>query len=168
MNTITSDNSAFPRYASSIGAGSGEVIPLPQTSGRAALHRHSTAEWSTALGERFNAVTSLPRGWDGYTGRPVSFTCARFAAQLLERLYDGEVPPPSLVPGSDGTLQIEWHINQYDIEIDVLAPFNAFARRYDCLAERGEEIEVEADISALATWITDLKLARVEQRIEAA
>ena len=147
----------------------GQVVPFRGLTSRVALARHSEKIWSMALSERFNALTSLPKGWDGYAGRPVSFTCAKFAAQILERLYDGEVPPPSLVPGSDGSLQIEWHINQYDIEIDVLAPFHLIATRFDILSGDEEEIELQADVTVLANWIRDLKTDRnAGQAVEAA
>jgi hypothetical protein len=131
---------------------------------RVVLNRHPQIEWTRALESRFNKLTSLPVGWDGYAGRPVSFTCARFAADLLQRLYDGALPPPSLVPGSDGSLQVEWHINQFDIEIDVLGAFDVMATRHDCLTEQFEEIELTNDFTDLARWITDLKVNRTIQQ----
>lgn len=120
----------------------------------------SMSAWTHALTERLNALTALQRGWDGYTALPVSFTCAQFAVQLIERLYDPDVPPPSLVPGADGTLQVEWHVNQYDIEIDVLGAFNIVAARYDCLEDRDEVLEIDTDITPLAGWIAALKVDR--------
>jgi len=80
------------------------------------------SKWIADLRERFDEITSLARGWDGYDGRPVTFATAQFAAHVIERLCIAGVPSPYLVPGSDGTVQIEWRRNQYDIEIDVLAP----------------------------------------------
>ena len=64
------------------------------------------------------------------------------------------------MPGVDGSLQIEWHFNQYDIEIDVLAAFNVIATRYDCLTGETEDLELEADFTKLASWISDLSTDR--------
>lgn len=153
-------NAAFQRFASTAFTGRSNVIPFQSPGGRVTISRHSSSEWSAALAERFNKLTGLPRGWDGYDGKPVSFTCSHFAAQLLERLYDSEIPFPSLVPGSDGTVQIEWHINQYDIEVDVLGAFDVVATRYDCLTGHSEELELDADFTQLARWISDLKTER--------
>lgn len=164
MSLGGSDSTAFQHYAASAPGAKSEVVAFPRSAGRVALQRHSAAEWSTALGERFNALTALPAGWDGYEGRPVSFTCARFAAQLLARLFDPEIPPPSLVPGSDGTLQIEWHINQYDVEIDISAPFRVAASRFDCINDTIEEVELETDFSILAQWLSELKTPRAMER----
>ena len=53
-----------------------------------------TYPWSSTLSQRFDELVSLPKGWDSYSGVAVTFTTAKFAADLLERLYvDGVVPP---------------------------------------------------------------------------
>lgn len=160
MRSGSVQNSAFQQYASTVGATDSNVVALPGSGARAVLPGHSAAEWGDALTSRLNELTSLPKGWDGYAGRPVLFTTARFAAELLERLYDAAVAPPSLVPGSDGTLQIEWHANQYDIEIDVLGPYKVQASRFDHLAGVDEDLDLEADVTPLAQWISDLAADR--------
>ncbi|EEE35357.1 hypothetical protein RKLH11_4033 [Rhodobacteraceae bacterium KLH11] len=53
-------------------------------------------------------------------------------------------------------MQLEWHLNGYDIEIDVLAPFNVVASRYDHLSDAEDEIEVQSDFSELANWMIAL------------
>ncbi|WP_150002266.1 hypothetical protein [Iodidimonas gelatinilytica] len=103
-----------------------------------------------------NELTSLRRGWDGYDGIAVSFRCANFAANLIERLYVDGVDAPQLVPGSDGTVQIEWHMNHLDIEIDILAPYRVIATRYDHLTGEDEEVELGSDFTQLAIWVADL------------
>lgn len=125
------------------------------------------SRWVQELEERLNELTSLPRGWDGHIGSPVAFTCAQFAAQLIENLCVEDVPAPKLVPGSDGTLQLEWHMNQFDLEIDVLAPYNIIASRFDHLTGNDIEIEVQTDFTELANWVLNLGADRSEpQRLE--
>jgi hypothetical protein len=125
--------------------------------------RYSENEWTKALVKKFNDLTALQIGWDGYGGRPVSFTCASFAANLLERLFDEALPPPSLVPGSDGTVQFEWHINQYDVEVDVLGAFRVIATRHDNVTGTSEELEFESDFTGLAGWISEMTEDRSHQ-----
>lgn len=122
-----------------------------------------SSAWILALQDRFDELTSLPRGWDGYAGLPVSFNCAQFAANLIERLCVAGVPAPQLVPGADGTLQIEWHLNQFDIEIDVLAPYNVVATRLDHVSGQEEDLELEADFTELSEWIVELGQDRALQ-----
>lgn len=124
--------------------------------------------WVLELNDRFDELTSLPLGWDGYAGQPVSFTCAQFAANLIERLFVNGVSAPQLVPGSDGTLQIEWHQNQYDIEIDVLAPYHIVATRYDHLEDADLEFELQSDFTHLAEWIEDLTKDRSANQLREA
>ena len=119
------------------------------------------SRWVTELRDRFDELTSLPRGWDGYAGRPVSFTCAQFDANLIERLYVEGVPAPQLVPGSDGTVQIEWHRNQFDVEIDVLGTYEVVAIRRNLRTDVVEELELQTDFTALGDWIAELEGVRV-------
>lgn len=118
--------------------------------------------WWPSLEARFNELTSLEKGWDGYKGRPVLFTVATFAANLLERICIEGISEPDLVPGSDGTMQIEWHKNGYDVEIDVLGPNSVVAARYDHQSHHEEVIELENDFSVLLTWMNDLATARID------
>jgi len=117
----------------------------------------NTSGWIISLRDRFDELTSLPKGWDGYAGKPVSFNCAQFAANLLESLFSPNIPPPQLVPGSDGTLQIEWHQNQLDIEIDVLKPYRIIATYFNHATDKEEEIELQADFTKLSEWIVELE-----------
>jgi hypothetical protein len=118
--------------------------------------------WVQELEKQFNTLTSLPKGWDGYAGVPVSFNCAQFAANLVERLCVEDVPAPQLVPGSDGTLQLEWHLNQFDLEVDVLAPYYVVATFFDHLTGEEREIEIQSDFSELADWVRALGQVRFQ------
>ncbi len=121
------------------------------------------SKWISDLKVRFDEITSLPKGWDGYDGRPVTFNTAQFAANLIEQLFIDGVPSPNLVPGSDGTVQIEWHRNQYDIEIDVLGPYEVVAFRRDQRTGNEEELELQMDFTALARWIDGLSAERQQE-----
>ena len=47
-------------------------------------------------------------------------------------------------------------LNGFDIEIDVLAPLEVVATRYDRNTEAVDEIDVQSDFSELAEWVTAL------------
>ncbi len=117
---------------------------------------YNKSDWVRELSSRFEEVMQLELGWDGYQGVPVSFANASFAANLLEALFNNELPPPSLVPGSDGTLQLEWHINGYDLEIDILGTSNVAVSRYSYATDTVEEIDLQDDFSVLEDWIDEL------------
>ena len=62
--------------------------------------------------------------------------------------------------GSDGTVQIEWHRNQYDVEIEVLAPYHVIATRYDHLTDKTDELVVDSDFTDLMGWVDGLSGSR--------
>ncbi len=166
MNALSDFNTVFqdevPNYRSSGSTISSLNMRLPRV-----RVQNNRSEWAKKLEVRFDELTSLPKGWDGYDGIPVSITCARFAAKLVERLYVKGVGVPQLVPGADGTLQLEWHMNQYDLEIDVLAPYEVVATLYDHLTEQEQEIEVQTDFTELSEWVISLSQDRQPVQMEA-
>lgn len=117
--------------------------------------------WAQELNSRLNELTSLVQGWDGYEGVPVSWDCATFAANLIERIYVVGLSAPSLVPGSDGTLQIEWHKNNYDVEIDVLGVNKVIATKYDHLTRDESVLDLDNDITVIVSWVRELSTERV-------
>jgi len=166
MNALADFNTVFqdevPNYHSSGSSTSSLHMRLPRI-----RVQNNRSEWAKKLEDRFDELTSLPKGWDGYDGVPVSFTCAQFAANLVERLYVKGVGVPQLVPGADGTLQLEWHMNQYNLEIDVLAPYEVVATLYDHLTEQEQEIEVQTDFTELSEWVISLSQDRQPVQMEA-
>ena len=145
-----------------------DFVPPYRSAANSAFPQHGVrvpgfqSPWLQVLKARFSELTSLPRGWDSYHGQPVSFECANFAAALLDRIYVKDVSVPALVPGSDGTLQIEWHKNNYDIEIDVIGANNVIASRYDHVSGAETVSELDNEFSELVTWIRDMASERAD------
>lgn len=112
--------------------------------------------WVQALSNQFKKLNDLSRGWDGYNGQPIDFHCSRFTEQVLDQLSRADIPEPSLVPLSNGRLQFEWHMNQYDLEVEVQGPLDMLCYRYDHLTDEEEEIELSADLLPLRNWLDEL------------
>ncbi|WP_430432502.1 hypothetical protein [Methyloversatilis sp.] len=98
----------------------------------------------------------LEEGWDGYGGFPVSFDNAMFAFRVLESICGPYTPPPQIVPGASGDLQIEWHTHVGDIELWVRGPNNVYAWR-----DRGEthgfdELDLTTDFSTVSDWVKEI------------
>lgn len=115
------------------------------------------SSWVKELLPRFEKLMALPVGWDGYSGSPVSFDCAHFAMSLIERLSTDGVEAPQAVPGSDGSLQLEWHSNGFDIELDILAPYEVNAMRREVATDKVEELELQANFTVVRDWIVSLQ-----------
>jgi hypothetical protein len=71
------------------------------------------------VARRLDELCSLPDGWDGYRGRAVSMKTAERVHALLAAFLAPAGRYPSIVPGSSGDVQVEWHWGGVDLEIEV-------------------------------------------------
>ena len=68
----------------------------------------------------FQELLKLPEGWDSYGAYIITDAAIAGAAEMLVRLkLPLEASPPSVVPGSSGSVQLEWHEAGVDVEIHV-------------------------------------------------
>lgn len=136
-----------------------QVRQVRSTRTRVTGHR---SPWNKSLESRLDELSQLEPGWDGYRARPVLHSAASFAAMMLEHLFIEDLIPPSLVPRSDGSLQVEWHKNQYDIELVVSGTQDVRAYRIDELTGNEEELDLENDFTQVVTWLKQLVRPRSE------
>lgn len=114
----------------------------------------SSHEW--LLTERLEELRALPFGWDGSWGVPVRGDCIYFARRFLGVFGWEDFPMPSLIPCWDGTLQIEWHRNDLDLEIAVLGEKEAVATRRNIRTGHREERLLKENFYDLEDWINAL------------
>ena len=119
--------------------------------------RRPQEHWWHAVESRLQELIRLASGWDGYRGQPVSFSTAVFALGVLQSTCKSGTPTPSIVPGTVGDLQLEWHLANGDIELHVHAPNDVTAWRLMAgTAPFEEEIPLTTDFSSVAGWIKEL------------
>lgn len=75
--------------------------------------------WSSAVLSEVVGLMELPEGWNSYRARRVDFNAVKHAVDLLFNVVGRRTPRPSIVPTARGGVQIEWHGNDHDIEIEV-------------------------------------------------
>jgi hypothetical protein len=147
-------NSVFDRPLSA--ASATNIVEFPNAPNRMLLS-DPVSKWREAAGKRLNELIRLECGWDGCRGAPVSFEIAYFTIQLLEAACGPHAPIPQIVPGAAGDLQIEWHTQIGDIELDVRAPNDVSAwRRTASTDPEREQIALTNHFSAVANWIKEL------------
>ena len=123
-----------------------------------------------AIEGRLEELIRLKFGWDGYQGQPVRFETAVFALRVLESTWKAGTPPPEIVPGTSGDLQLEWHLEFGDVELHVHAPNRVTAWRR-LVAETvpfEEEKSLSTDFSTVASWIEFLTEAHLAPHAAAA
>ena len=71
-----------------------------------------------------NSVTNLlrmPFGWDSYSAKPIDPRSAKVALYFLADLIGKQASAPQIVPTVSGGIQLEWHQNGIDLEIEISA-----------------------------------------------
>ena len=71
------------------------------------------------IAKRLDELINLKEGWDGYNGKPVSPDTAQLAMYILNSIYLPDMLQPQIVPSAGGDLQIEWHSQNFDIELHI-------------------------------------------------
>ena len=59
---------------------------------------------------------------DSATSKPITTENVKEAVRILVRLWDDDIPPPSVVPRANGNIQLEWHTLKYHVEIYIEQP----------------------------------------------
>jgi hypothetical protein len=107
-------------------------------------------QWADSVADRLARLAQLEPGWDGHRASPISRTIIDYACNLLPRIMALGLPAPFIAPLPFGGLQLEWHRNGRDLEIEIHAPSRLYA--YYCELATGSESEMELrdDLAALA------------------
>lgn len=84
-------------------------------------HIPSIPNWVRPTVEGVGRIMQLPPNWDSYGAQPVQSVLVGKALEILPRVMLEDSPPPSIVPLTDGGLQMEWHLKGRDLEIVVAA-----------------------------------------------
>lgn len=110
-------------------------------------------QWREPVMKRLKELVTLQRGWDGYNGLPVSAENAFFALSIVEAVSGANTPPPTLVPGSAGDLQIEWHMASGDVELHILSPNNVDAWFAVAGSDDEEMARLTYDFTDVVAWV---------------
>jgi hypothetical protein len=108
------------------------------------------AEWVSEVLSRLRALAVLDDGWDGNNAPRISPTNVEIAMQLLAHVMLSDTPAPEIVPTVRGGLQLEWHVRNVDVELEILSPGRYLLSFEDRSSERELEVELSSDLSPFA------------------
>ena len=113
-------------------------------------------DWFRPTLEELRSLVALAKNWDSYGARPVNPHCAASAISLLRSTLEPSMPQPSIVPTSRGGIQIEWHRDGMDIEIDVQSPSRLYVAFRDENTDEAWEQQISEDLNPLASLLARL------------
>ncbi len=111
--------------------------------------------WQGAVHDRLEKLVRLKKGWDGYSGQPISISMAFFTVDVLRQICKVTDSAPSIIPGGSGDLQLEWHTNRGDLEIHIIAANEVVACRALASGEVDEE-PLTNDFNLAAQWVRQI------------
>lgn len=116
--------------------------------------KRDTPGWLPPTVEKLAQLLSLGANWDSHGARPIDPQLPLAALRLLASVIRNGSPPPEVVPTSRGTIQLEWHRDGVDLEIDVRSP-DVYRVCYESSTDSWQR-ELKADVSPVAAVIAQL------------
>ena len=115
------------------------------------------AAWLKPTLQSLQDLLQLPQDWDGYGAVRIQEQIAQKALMVLVEVMENDAPAPSVVPLSDGGIQVEWHQRGRNIEIEFPADKAPDFYYYEDGTELESEGQVSRNYDRIQAYIADLK-----------
>jgi hypothetical protein len=129
------------------------LTPAPFESGQSrgsAAFSNQPPVWSSHALDRLRRLVDLPTGWDGHDGKPTTAASAIHALEILGRIMRPGLPLPSIMPLSNGGVQLEWHRKGWDVEMEIVGGRPIAVFTHNLATGVDEDLEIGADLSPLS------------------
>lgn len=128
--------------------------PVPDVPSSSAFSADAEPIWLPGVMARLEHLVSLPEGWDGHGGRAVSVSTALFALHILFETLDRSRPSPQILPLSYGGLQIEWHEQGIDLEVEIIGSNEILVTFEDHVMGDSDQFSLSTDLSRLSNLLS--------------
>lgn len=115
-----------------------------------------SALWLPRAKKNVEDLLSLKANWNSYGSTVITRTVALYAVTLLDLLISPDTPEPSIVPTARGNIQFEWHLNQIDLELEILPNSDVVCFFEDLKSGESVEKTYSFDWSELTSYIKRL------------
>jgi hypothetical protein len=113
----------------------------------------------------FQLLLDLEPDWDSYGGAAIDPDQLYLASAVLTALVKPETPRASIVPLSNGGVQIEWHSEGMDFEISTINSQRLLAYLYEEDTEQEWEQEITSDLAIIARVVHELTERHKSRRV---
>jgi len=92
----------------------------------------SEPTWLIKAKSELENTARLPNNWDGYGSPPLLHNLRKNALEFLKCLEAENIPTPYIGPISGGGVQLEWHFEGRELEIEFMDPGNiGYLKKYE-------------------------------------
>jgi len=118
----------------------------------------ASSEVDPWISESLKTIRSLEADWDGYGADPINETTIKRMEYFLNDLLPKNAVSGSIVPGADGSLQAEWHLDNTELGF-VVEPTGEYSSWVRDLRQDVEIERVGLDAWSLFHSVGQLALA---------
>jgi hypothetical protein len=94
-------------------------------------------------------IAKLKRDWDRRGSTEVSSDALAFAWSILNQIMPPKASPPSIVPLGNGGVQLLWHNQKSDLEVEIVRPNEVVLYHLDKGSGQEEEKPLTTDFSSI-------------------
>lgn len=109
--------------------------------------------WIYPLIVKLEGVLDLKPNWDSYGSLPIDPAYIDAAIRLLWTTMPSEMIEPQVIPTSNGRVQLEWHENGIDLEIEFVSLHRLNILFEDSNTGESLERELTADVAPLVACL---------------
>src|ERR1700730_10398101 len=109
----------------------------------------SQPKWVTPTEARMNELALLKNDWDRRGSAEVSIDALRFVANILGQVMPPTASPPAIAPLGHGGIQLLWHNDTADLEVEVVQPNEVIAYYLDKTTGQEEEISYTTEFPVI-------------------
>ncbi|MBI3407916.1 MAG: hypothetical protein HY040_06115 [Planctomycetes bacterium] len=151
----TGSTSTYPVSFGATGSW-GMLVQHAAVSNQVLILKGNSAPWVLEAAKKLEELGKLHRGWDSYDGLPLDSSARRLTVNALGWLGNDNLPVPSVVLCSGGTVQLEWRTKGRELEIE-LGKDEAieFAKIYPSgdIEEGEQKSNLPQEIHRLTWWL---------------
>lgn len=126
--------------------------PLPGYFGQpSVLSGPDLPSWEVHIKDQLVSILHLQEDWDGFGAGQIRRDVLHFAIAILRQIMRSDTPSPHITPMSHEGVQLEWHTDEIDLEIEVEEPGAAWVS-YE---NRRDEIEADWEVSTEFSSLSD-------------
>lgn len=114
----------------------------------------SVIETLTPVIQRAAELALLPRGWNSYDASPVSGTALHRTLEFLLEYVASGVDHPAVVPTVRGGLQLEWHDNGVDVEVEMTPEGSVSFFAEDGTTGETDDANLTGNEDRMRQWLT--------------